>query len=115
MTDVTVSYDTGITTFYRVTVEVTVDGWVVEAGHAYLYLITNDKSIYGFVEDVFVNEDFRGQGHGRKLMEAIALKARECKCVSILLTSHDSRAVARNLYVSLGFECVTDGFRKTLT
>ncbi len=53
-----------------------------ELGHAYLYLMQNDlhKEPFGFVEDVFVDKESRGQGIGDALMEAVLRRAKEEQC-----------------------------------
>ncbi|MFA5854016.1 MAG: GNAT family N-acetyltransferase [Patescibacteria group bacterium] len=57
----------------------------------------------GLVEDVVVDEAFRGQGGGALLMRALIDHARELGLKSLLLTSSPRRASARRLYASLGF------------
>lgn len=58
-----------------------------------------------WIEDVIVNETFRGQGAGRALLRAAVGYARqELKASCIYLTSNPSRVQARALYRSEGFE-----------
>ena len=58
-----------------------------------------------WIEDVIVNEAFRGQGAGRALLRAAVGYARqELKATCIYLTSNPSRVQARALYRSEGFE-----------
>ena len=56
------------------------------------------------IEDVVVDERFRGRGLGRKIMEITLAAMREAGVASIELTSHPSRVAARALYRSLGFK-----------
>ncbi len=58
-----------------------------------------------WIEDVVVDEAFRGQGIGRKLLKAAVdyVKSTETE-VKIFLTSNPSRVAARSLYFSEGFE-----------
>lgn len=58
-----------------------------------------------WIEDVIVDEKFRGQGVGRSLLRAAVEFARkELKTQAVYLTSNPSRVQARNLYRSEGFE-----------
>ena len=56
-----------------------------------------------WIEDVVVDDDYRGRGLGRKLME-YALMFAPVGTTSINLTSSRTRETARHLYHSLGFE-----------
>lgn len=58
-----------------------------------------------WIEDVIVDEKFRGQGVGRALLRAAVEFARkELKTQAVYLTSNPSRVQARSLYRSEGFE-----------
>ncbi len=59
----------------------------------------------GAVEDVVVAQTHRGQGLGRKLLEAIIdFAGNELGDVDLHLTSRPQRVAANALYQSLGFE-----------
>ncbi len=76
-----------------------------EVGRAYLYLICNDlrEVSYGFMEDVFVDESYRGQGIGTELTNAVIAKAKEVGCYKLLATSRMTRPEVHVLYEKLGF------------
>lgn len=58
-----------------------------------------------WIEDVIVDEAFRGQGAGRALLRtAVGYARQELKASCIYLTSNPSRVQARALYRSEGFE-----------
>ncbi len=57
----------------------------------------------GRVEEVVVDESYRGHGGGAALMCALIDRARELGLTSLLLTSSARRVAARHLYVSVGF------------
>ena len=58
-----------------------------------------------WIEDVVVDEVYRGKGIGRKLLNAaIDYVKSEEQALNIYLTSNPRRVAARNLYVSEGFE-----------
>jgi len=67
------------------------------------------KGIIGRIEDVIVDEKYRGQGIGRGVMEELIRMAKEKNIFLIELTSKPQRTAARKLYESLGFEVYDTG------
>ena len=84
-------------------VEIIEDEKVV--GRAFLYLIHNDlhDEPYGFMEDVYVDESFRGQGYGKILVNKIIDLARDNSCYKLIATSRHERGQVHELYKKLGF------------
>ncbi len=80
---------------------------------ASLYLLRNDlhEKPYGFMEDVFVEEQFRGQGYGEKIAAAIIEEARKRGCYKLICTSRFSNEKAHKLYEKLGFKNHGNEFR----
>jgi len=76
-----------------------------EIGHLYLYVLKNDlhDEPFGFIEDVFVNEDFRNDGYGRRLVQIAVELAKDRGCYKLVLTTSKDWLV--HWYESLGF-CV---------
>ncbi|HUT28041.1 MAG TPA: GNAT family N-acetyltransferase [Methanomassiliicoccales archaeon] len=58
----------------------------------------------GFIFDVFIDEEQRGKGYGRAMMEALESKARRMKLSSLALHVFAFNEAARHLYGSLGYE-----------
>lgn len=58
----------------------------------------------GVIEDIIVDENFRGQKLGKKLMEKLIETGKKKGVKKINLTSNPSRIAARKLYLSLGFK-----------
>ncbi|MBP1640579.1 MAG: GCN5-related N-acetyltransferase [Bacteroidetes bacterium] len=56
------------------------------------------------IHDLIVNPDFRELGIGRKLMEAIEVRAREKGCSRITLEVRHDNVKAQALYVNLDFQ-----------
>lgn len=56
------------------------------------------------VEDVVVDEKYRGKGFGKRIVEGLITKAKEIGCKHIDLTSSPHRVEANGLYQKLGFE-----------
>ena len=85
-------------------------------GRVYLYLIYNDlhKRPYGLLEDVFVEEKYRGQGAGSKLLGAVIDEARRRGCYKLIGTVRKSRKRIHNWYEKLGFEDYGKEFRMDL-
>lgn len=84
-----------------------------EVGHAYLYLIRNDlhEEPYGLMEDVFVDDAFRGHGYGTGLVKALIEEARERKCYKLIGQSRYGKDRVHELYQALGFTDHGKNFR----
>lgn len=85
-------------------------------GRAYLYLIHNDlhSKPYGLLEDVFVEEEYRGQGIGTKLIQAVIKEAKEKGCYKLIGTSRHFRPKVHEMYEKLGFKNYGVEFRINL-
>jgi ribosomal protein S18 acetylase RimI-like enzyme len=77
------------------------DGRVV--GIATLYLIQKMGRILAHVDDVVVDEKYRGRGIGEKLLRSLIQEARKRRVASIYVTSGDARPAANRLYRKVGF------------
>ena len=64
------------------------------------YLVMYDKME---IENIFVEEQYRGKGIGTKLMSYLISKAIEKQVVNITLEVRISNEIARNLYKKFGF------------
>lgn len=58
----------------------------------------------GLIEDVVVDEEYRGKGIGTKLISTAINQARQEKVKYLDLTSNPKRVAANRLYQRLGFE-----------
>lgn len=98
-------------------IKITMEQGGKTVGRAYLYLIYNDlhKEPYGYLEDVFVEEEFRGKGIGGQLVKAVIKEAKACGCYKLVGTSRYSRSEVHEFYKKLGFEEYGKEFRMTLT
>ncbi|MBX2875426.1 MAG: GNAT family N-acetyltransferase [Saprospiraceae bacterium] len=59
------------------------------------------------IEDVIVDQQMRGRGLGRRLMEEALVKAEAVGAKAISLSSNPKRIAANQLYQRLGFEQIT--------
>jgi GNAT superfamily N-acetyltransferase len=77
-----------------------------EIGRAFLYLLKNDlhKEPFGLMEDVFVDELYRGKGYGKELIKAVIKEAKQRGCYKLIATSRHSREMVHKLYEELGFK-----------
>ena len=66
------------------------------------------------VESVYVRADQRGRGTGSTMMAAAEALARAAGCYRIQLTSRNPRLDAHRFYRALGYEQMSQGFKKTL-
>ena len=67
-----------------------------------------------WVNDIEVDEAFRGRGYGRQAMLLAEREAAARGMTSVGLNVHGSNAVARNLYDSLDYQVTTQQMKKTL-
>ena len=74
---------------------------------------TQGAGSFGYVDDLFVLEQYRGQGIGSELMQEALKYARKSGCVRVELGTRRENMRARRLYERLGFEEV-DGVRYLL-
>lgn len=63
----------------------------------------------GMIDDVVVDEKFRGQGIGRKMTERVLQEAKEIGIDEVLLFTGHHRKAAIKLYTGLGFELRKSG------
>ena len=84
-------------------------------GIATAYIARKFGKTTGFVEDVVVDQGYRGQGLGEKLMSVLIEESRKAGATKLMLTSRPHRTVAHKLYEKLGFQRKeTDVFRLKL-
>jgi len=85
-------------------IAITSDGQ--EAARAFLYILRNDlhKRPFGFLEDLFVEEDLRSQGIGSKLLNRVISEARRYGCYKLVATSRHERPAVHEFYQRLGFK-----------
>lgn len=86
-----------------------------EIARTFLYILKNDlhKEPFGFFEDVFVNEDCRGQGLGTKILEEVIKSAKEKGCYKLICTSRYQNEKVHDLYLKLGLKDHGKEFRIT--
>ncbi|MDV7187488.1 GNAT family N-acetyltransferase [Lutibacter sp. TH_r2] len=63
------------------------------------------------IENVFINESFRGKGIGKKLFEWAIARAKEKNAHIVQLTSDKKRPKAIKFYTNLGFKATHEGFK----
>ena len=69
-----------------------------------LVLFRSPSGARGWIEDVVVDAEARGQGVGESLVEAAIVLARKANARTVDLTSNPKREGANRLYVRCGFE-----------
>ena len=85
-------------------------------GRICLYVIKNDlhEQPYGLLEDLFVNENVRGQGLGTMLLGAVITEAKKRKLYKLIGTSRISRKRLHTFYQKHGFKKYGWEFRMDL-
>jgi ribosomal protein S18 acetylase RimI-like enzyme len=74
------------------------------AGSLTLIVFRTPGSVQAWIEDVVVNETFRGRGIGEAITRHAVEHAQRTGATSINLTSRPSREAANRLYKKIGFE-----------
>lgn len=87
-----------------------------EVGRAYLYILHNDlhREPFGFIEDVYVVEKYRGRGIGKKIVEELIKKAKEEGCYKLICTSRYGKDKVHRIYEKNGFYNHGKEFRMNL-
>jgi len=87
-----------------------------EVGRVRLVVISNDlhDRPYGLVEDVFVEEEYRGKGYWKQLWESVLIVAKRKNCYKLIATSRFSREGVHAMYEKMGFEKYGFEFRVDL-
>lgn len=98
---------------YSIKITVEEDGKL--AGWAYLYIIKNDRhdEPYGIMENVYVEQEYRGQGLGRKLVQTLIDEAKARGCYKLIGQSRYGKEAVHNLYKKFGFSDHGKNFRIT--
>lgn len=78
------------------------DGRIVGIGMLVVMRLLTGKR--GRIEDVVVDEVFRGQGIGEQLAKALIAAAKDAGLSAVDLSSRPERVAANNLYRKLGFK-----------
>ena len=77
-----------------------------EVGRAFLYILLNDihQEPFGYLEDVYVDENFRRKGICTKLLNEVIEEAKKRGCYKIVATSRYIRKEVHKLYERLAFK-----------
>lgn len=73
-------------------------------GMGFLFLFRKSQGLSAAIENVVVDESYRGRGIGKLLTEKLIASAKKKKAEYVDLTSKPERAAANELYKKLGFE-----------
>lgn len=77
-----------------------------EIGRVYLYILRNDlhRKPFGFIEDVFIEEEYRGQKLGARLIKTALAEARKRGCYKVITTSRYGRSKLHHYYEGVGLK-----------
>ncbi len=84
-----------------------------EIARIWVYFIINNlhDQPYAFIEDLFVEEEFRNQGLGAKMLRAAIEEARKAGCYKLIGTSRHEREHVHQFYLKNGFKDYGKEFR----
>jgi GNAT superfamily N-acetyltransferase len=74
------------------------DGVLVGITHYLLHAHAWSRADACYLQDLFVDADFRGRGYARALIEGVAAAARERSCSRLYWTTQETNTTARRLY-----------------
>lgn len=77
-----------------------------QIGRLYLYILKNDlhKEPFGFLEDVFVEEEYRKKGIGSQLVQKAIEEAKAQGCYKLIGNSRTFKTGVHAFYEKLGFK-----------
>ena len=77
-----------------------------QAGRLYLYILKNDlhREPFGFLEDVFVEEEYRKQGIGSQLVQKAIEEAKVQGCYKLIGNSRTFKTGVHAFYEKLGIK-----------
>ena len=81
------------------TIVISIENIIV--GVASIHIIKKLTRILGVIEDVAVNEKYRGKGLGKKLVESLILIGKQKNCDKIVLSSSEENS---KFYEKIGFK-----------
>lgn len=78
-------------------------------GFTQLYPIFSSTRMkrYWLLNDLFVNENYRGKGHSKQLIKEAKTLCRETKACGVLLETDKTNTIGNQLYPSCGFDAYT--------
>lgn len=77
-----------------------------EIARAYLYIMKNDlhEKPFGLMEDVYVEEAYRGGIYAATLVKMVIRESKERGCYKLIDTSRFGREMIHKFYKALGFK-----------
>ena len=91
-----------------------IDNSLVGFTHVVLHPNTWNNTECCYLEDLYVNEEMRGHGMGRALIEHVYKFARQQHCNRVYWTTQESNTAARCLYDTLATKTDMIQYRKDL-
>ena len=82
----------------------------------FLYIIKNDRhpEPYGLIENIYVEQEYRGQGIGSRLLRDLVQEGKERGCYKLVMQSRHSKPEVHALYERTGFKNHGLNFRMDL-
>jgi GNAT superfamily N-acetyltransferase len=74
-----------------------IDSRVIGIAHFLIHANTSAADVC-YLQDLFTAQDFRGQGVGKALIEAVVEQARQRKCSRVYWMTQETNTTARSLY-----------------
>ena len=84
---------------------------IIARARFYFLHIDLHQEPYAILEDVYVEEKYRGKGYGAKIIQEAVDEAKRNNCYKIIGTSRHTRDKVHEFYLKLGFEDYGKEFR----
>ena len=91
------------------------DGELVGLVHYLFHRSTISIALTCYLQDLFIQESTRGQGIGRKLIEAVYEQARTAGCARVYWLTHETNSIAMQLYDKVAEKSGFVVYRKNFT
>jgi len=85
----------------------------VEVARARFYLLRNDlhEEPFGYIEDIFTRDEYRGSGYASKLLDKIIMHSKKIGCYKLILVTSKKELAewySRHSFVETGVEMRID-------
>jgi len=108
------SLSSGLSTPNQFLYDIRLEEGTIDDRIGYLWVEVNETEHRCFIYDIYLHEEHRGKGRGRKTLELLEAQMRERNIQRIGLHVWGDNVVARELYGKLGYRLIGSDMQKRL-